>query len=283
MTDTKLEVHKLYKGKVKILFDRERHIFYHEDMTRIDGVTSATSKLDKSQQLIVWATREAARHVLEQTGLISKDYFECTSEERKEKWNRVMTQIKERKLAIDSIELASIVIDGMNKHRKKKREAADKGKEIHDWIDKWFILKKKPEMPEDEKVRNGVLAFLDWYGGAKIKIKNTERLVYSVEHDYAGWMDWDGEEEEVGLAVGDHKSSNGLHTEMRYQLSAYWHALEEELGIRVQKGYVVRFGKDDGKFEVLGITKKEHPKDFRAFVGLLNAKRREDELSRATA
>ena len=47
---------KLYKNTVTILFDKERHRFFHPDGKSIKGVTSYTGVLDKPA-LIPWATK----------------------------------------------------------------------------------------------------------------------------------------------------------------------------------------------------------------------------------
>lgn len=238
---------KLYKGKEIINFEEERHIFSHKDGTKILGVTSITTLLDKSAPLMAWA--------INNMGIFLTDQLSA---------GQVITT--------EQIETAK------REYRRIKTEAADIGKEIHDWIEQ-KIKGLKPAIPENELVRNGTMAYLKWMKTNNIEIKESERIIYSRKHDYAGICDWNGiDKDDKAPVVGDHKSSKGIYNEMRYQLAAYWNGLEEEIGKEFKRGYIVKFGKFDGEFEVLEIPRKEYKKDFKAFLGLLNTKRREEEL-----
>jgi len=244
---------KLYNGKITIFFDEARHIFYHEDKkTRIDGVTSATSKLDKSAPLMGWAVKMMGIYLINN-------------------WD--LKKIKTDSQKVEIIETAK------KEFRRLKIEAADIGSEIHKWCELW-IKGKKPEIPEGEKARNGVIAFLKWIKEKNnLKITESERFIYSKKYDYAGIMDWEGVKEKE-LVIGDFKSSKGIYNEMLYQLSAYWNAREEEANKKYDKGYIIQFGKEDGEFHTLEIPRKEHIKNLKAFVSLLQIKRREGELAR---
>ncbi len=239
---------KLYQGKVTIFFDEEKHQFSHEDGTPIIGTTSVTGILDKSSPLMAWAVNSMAT-------LLMKNV------------------LNGERISLGSIEIAK------KEYRRFKQEAADIGSLIHEWIEKWITLKKKPEIPEDEKVRNGVIAFLKWIKEKKVEFDNSELIIYSKKNDVAGIMDAEGHIDGKKCII-DFKSSKGIYNEYRYQLASYWSAREEETGEKFDIGYIVKFGKDDGEFGVMEIQRKEYQKDLEAFLGLLQTKRREMELAK---
>jgi hypothetical protein len=236
---------KLYNGKVVIDFDSEKHIFWDKNSKRITGVTSVTSVIDKSRPLIFWAI-----------GLMRDN----------------LLQLKEKGLSIS----ADQILEASKLHQVRKEEAADIGTKIHDWVEQW-IKGKKPGAPEDPQVMNGINAFLKWVKETKIKLKCSETIVYSKKHDFVGIMDAEGEMDGADVIV-DFKSSNAIYPEMLLQLSGYWLAREEEVGKKYTKGYIARFGKDTGDFDVIEILRKEHDKNIRAFLGALEIKKRLDQL-----
>ena len=280
---------KLYKGKVTILFNREKHKFSHLDGSSIDSVTSATGKLDKSNVLTWWATRVMGERMLYDLGIVPEGHFSENNEENKKQWlaipsiiNEHILKEKEENEEFDDwlVSIKSVfdtILAGKKEPSKRKVAAADIGTEIHKWIEKW-IGGKKPPFPEDERAKNGVIAFMKFIKeNDKLKLTSSEQFIYSKKYDYAGIKDWDAEEDGI-LVIGDNKSSKGIYTEMRYQLAGYWNASEEESGKRYEKGIIAKFGKYDGEFEHLEISRKEYKKDLKAFLGLLDTKRREREL-----
>ena len=243
---------KLYKGKVKINFaekdwnGKKIHKYTDSKGNKIESVTGITGLLDKSTPLMIWATRMMGDYIL--------DYYS----------GQVITP--------DIIETAK------KQWREAKEKAADIGSAIHEWVEQ-KIKGLEPEIPQEEKVRNGAIAFLKWMKTHDIKFKETERIVYSKKYNYVGRCDWFGKEGKTWI-IGDHKSSKGIYNEMRYQLAAYWNASEEERIAEFEKGIIVKYGKEDGEFETLEISRREYLKDREAFLGLLQTKRREIELKK---
>lgn len=245
----------LYKGKVEIVFYPNSHQ-YKKGGKNICSVTSALGMVDKSQALIKWAVGLAENYLL--------DYLETG--------NRI-----DRK----TIDLAC------QQHSIRKQEAADIGTLIHDWAEQ-YALGKNPDMPSDEKVLNGVLAFLKWVDENEIKFLETERIIYSVEHNYVGIMDLvftSGKENHEIVHVGDYKSSNGIYNTMLYQVAAYQAAYAEEFPEKkLGNAFILRFAKEDkndqkaGDFEVREIKAEDHPKNFAAFLASLVLKERDKDL-----
>jgi len=234
---------KFYKGKITILFDEERHRFSHLDGSHIDSVTSATGKIDKSGPLMGWAINMMGLYLINN-------------------WN--IKKVKKESEKIQLIDTAK------REYRRMKQEAADIGTDIHKWAEQW-IKGKKPTIPEEERTRNGVIAFMKWIKENDYKFIESEKIGYSQKYDFAGILDAiakkDGE-----LILLDFKSSKGIYPEMFFQTAGYQIMYEEETGKKIDKRIIVKFGKEDGEFEVKELDKDG--KDKKAFLAALTIKRR---------
>lgn len=243
----------LYQGEVTIDFYEDRHCYIKRgEKGCLTSVTGATGMIDKSRPLIFWAIglmRDHLSALAEQQTLITLDH----------------------------------ILEASKLHQQKKEEAATKGSQVHAWIEQYINAKlnpenQKPEMPEDEQIVNGVIAFLNWEKDHNVKFVATEKIVYSKKHDYVGLMDCeaiiDGKR-----SVVDFKTSTGVYNEMRYQVAAYRAADEEETGKKYDgPNWIIRFDKDTAEFEPHEFN--EQAKDFKAFLGALALKNREKELSK---
>jgi len=245
-----MQTTKLYKGKIEIDFDENRHIFY-KNAKSITSVTAVTGIVDKSRPLIFWAVKLAKEFLINNWDVQKK---------------------------ITELEKLALLDEAARQHTIRKEAAATIGDLIHQWASD-HILKEKPEIPDDEQVRNGVIAFLSWVKKSKIKFDSSERVVYSKKYNFAGILDATGKIDGKPVII-DFKSSKGIYNEMRYQLAAYWFADQEESGKKYDRGYIVQFGKESGEFNALEISRQEYQKDFRAFLGALLVKTREKELTK---
>ena len=167
-----------------------------------------------------------------------------------------------------------LVARAKSEYRKLKQEAADIGAEAHEWVHSW-ILGKKPTMPENEKVVNAITAFLKFQKEHKAKWIETERVIYSKKWNFAGRLDAvaiiDGK-----LALPDFKSSSGIYPEMRFQVAGYAIAYEEETKKKIERPMIIRWGKEDGRFEVMELD--NFGRDKEAFLGCVSVAKRLDEL-----
>lgn len=139
-------------------------------------------------------------------------------------------------------------------HRKKAKDAADIGQNVHLYAECYFKKKELPPLLTDQAKR-GVEAFHKWMDSHKVKILASERRIFSKQYYYAGTCDFVAEVDGI-MGVGDIKTSSGIYPEMRFQTAAYQHALEEEKGIKFPVRWIVRFDKKTGDFEA---------KDFYSF------------------
>jgi len=236
-----LKEYKLYGEESIIRFDDERHRFYGQEGESLISVTGITGVVDKSGPLMYWAIN------------LMRDYL----------IPRVNGGITEED-----------VLEASKQHRIFKKKAADIGTQIHEWVSNW-ILGKKPKMPDDEKVVNGITAFLKFQKEHKIKWLESEKIVYSRKYHYAGILDAIGK---IGkeLILIDFKSSNGIYDEMRFQVAAYQIAYEEETKKNIDKRIIARFGKETGEFEAIELDNDEA--DKKAFLACLQLKNRLKEL-----
>lgn len=233
--------HKLYKGKIEIDFYPNNHRYkIVGEKKYLVGVTTATDMLDKSAALLPWAT-----------GLAREYLFE--------------------KLESGEPINAADIIESCKQYEIKRDTAADIGTQIHDWIDQ-YIAGKDPEVPKDEKVANGVLAFLDWVDKNKVKFEQSEKIVYSKKYQYVGKMDAIAIVNGVRTLI-DYKSSKGVYLPMRYQTAAYLVAWNEEHGQDIKDRMILHLGKETGEFRAIDFTdEKELMDDFECFLALLKLK-----------
>ena len=243
----------LYKGDAIITFDDGRHIFRDSKGVVIPSVTTATGIIDKSGPLMWW--------VAEMMGLFLTDNWDI------------------KKIKKESEKMA-LIDTAKKEYRRAKEAAADIGTEIHQWVSDW-IGGKKPDMPEDEKVVNGITAFLKFQKEHKVKWLESERIIYSKKHNYAGILDAVGRINGKGeLVLIDFKSSKSIYDDMRFQVAGYQIAFEEETGAKIDKRMIIRFGKEDGEFEAVELDEDEA--DKKIFLACLQVAKRMKELKKKT-
>lgn len=204
------------------------------DWQTIDSVSRICGIVDKSEALLIWASR------------LCSDYL-------------LSLPVKER--TDDAVKLA------VNKHREKKEEAANIWTLAHSWAEE-YIKNWDISFPEDPQVVNAVNWFLDWVSQHKIEWIASERFVYSNKYNYVGICD------AIAMIDGkrylvDFKTSNRIRKlEYGMQTSAYSFAYFEETWQEIEWVIVVRFSKDDfdNPFEVFEISNWEIPFFFDLFL-----------------
>lgn len=220
----------------ELTFDEEKHAYFWNGQP-VPGVTTILKVIDKPA-LFGWAVK------------VTRDYW-----------------LKE--VSAGRTDFAKIHKESWNANKNISKDAADIGKNVHAYAEAHFKGLPLPELLTDEAKR-GVEAFHKWLAQHNVKIKASERRVFSKEHYYAGTCDFvaevDGE-----MAVGDIKTSSGIYAEMRFQTAAYQHALQEEKGITFPVRWIVRFDKKSGEFEAKAF--REFDLDFQGFRAALTLHR----------
>lgn len=242
----------LYKGTVHIAFWEKMHwyrLWNPKTQSPLDWITSVTGATGligfPSDKAMDWATR------------LTNDF---------------LSELVENKIPIKQLHID----EACRQHLVRKEEATSIGKTVHKYAED-FVKGLKPELPKEEKALNGVTAFHEWFKSKKIKIIESEKLVYSKKHNYVGTLDAianiDGR-----LSVIDFKTSNYANSSMCYQVAAYQMAYEEETGSKFTGSrYLLRFDKDNGDFHprILDELETDYKDDCQAFIGLLTTKNRE--------
>lgn len=220
----------------ELVFDEKEHAYTWGGQF-VPGVTSILQCIGKPA-LIPWAAGMASDHWLQAVTAGRADYDVIH---------------KESKAA----------------HRKKSKDAANIGHNVHAYAECFFKKQELPDLKTDQAKR-GVEAFHKWLDSHKIKILASERRVFSQEYYFAGTCDFVAEIDGV-MGVGDIKTSSGIYPEMRLQTAAYQHALQEEKGIEFQVRWIIRFDKNTGNFEAQSFYDFEL--DFDGFRSTLNLHR----------
>ena len=237
---------KLYGGKVTVRFNPETHIYTVDSgegkFARKVGCTTVTGILDKSGALIPWAVGLAVDFV------------------------------KEHKELLDGNDSDEIFALAEEEAEKKKNEASDLGTLVHTWVSN-DILGVAQDMPDDERVVRGAMAWLDWRDAHKAKITRSETPVYSLEHDYVGTLDFTANITSCGgmccgetakgtplNVLGDIKTGNNIYESHGMQTAGYHSALVEETKEKFDGRVIVRLS-------------KETEEDFNERMAKKNAKR----------
>lgn len=215
-TKTVTEKHVLYNGEETIIFYPNSHRYKKEgERAYLIGVTTACGMKDKP-------------HLLKWVSNVARDYLFALIEAGK-----TITQ-KE-------------VIDACDEYNVKRDTAADVGTQIHDWIEQYVETGTKPPTPSDEKVRLGVIAFLQWVQDNKVEFEHSEKVVFSRQYGYVGKFDAVAKVNGVRTLI-DYKSSKGIYLTMRYQTAAYLKAWNEEHHDDIRQRMILKLGKEDGDF-----------------------------------
>lgn len=254
-------VEKLYDGAVTIEFMPASHRYRLEGSKEyLLSVTACTGIVDKSRVLIPWAVGLAEKHM--------RAFLESNTG------------------PFSAEEMLPVIEEAVRQHQLKKEEAATIGGMVHAYAEafaKAVIAKTPvPDIPEgiDERVTAGINAFLKWFTENDVQFLHAEKLVYSREFHYAGLVD------AVAIVNGkrtliDYKTSKGVYSEMRYQVSAYWFAFNEEYGEEgVDDALILHFDKETGNCTPYQVSQDEYLQNFPAFSACLTLKRREKELAK---
>lgn len=209
----------LYKGEVKIEFKEASHSYWllGEKKKRLTGVTTIIGKAyDKSTVLMAWQLNETIASLLAN---------------------------KERLIgATSEAEIKEVLAEAKTAAADKRDLAAEIGSAIHGWVES-FIKGEAPEMPEDDRVAEGVNNFIKWLDSSGFKLIDTEKIVYSKAHGFVGTLDITGERDGKRYLL-DIKTGNAIYPEYRIQTAAYLKAEQEESGQEYAGRVILRISKE---------------------------------------
>ena len=223
----------LYKGKVKIKFVESNHSYWLNGK-RLTGVTTIIGKAyDKSAILMAWQLNETIASLLNNK-------------------NRLIE-------ATTDAEIKDILAEAKKAAAEKKDLAAEIGKAIHRWVE-LYIKGELPEMPEDDRVAEGVNNFVRWLDESKMKLIDSEKIVYSKRYGFVGTLDITAERDGK-LYLLDIKTGNAIYPEYRIQTAAYLMADKEESGREYAGRVILRVSKETEEEYYTRMNKKKADAD----------------------
>lgn len=232
----------LYGGKVIVNFKEDGHVYTVSidggKFTRKTGVTTACGVLDKSGALIPWAVGVAV------------DY------------------IKEHRDLLDTDDASDIYAKAEEESDKKKNEAADLGTLIHAWVEA-DVKGLAQEMPTDERVVRGAIAWMEWKQSHNATIVHSETPVFSLKYDFVGTLDFIADIVSCGgkccgetkkgkklHVLGDVKTGNGIYESHGMQTAGYLLARQEETKEKFDGRLIVRLSKESEEEHTARIAEK---------------------------
>jgi len=266
---TQKVIKELYGGDVRVIFYPKSHRYKLDGQkSYLPSVTTCTGIIDKSRQLLKWATDLSCKYIhnyVEKKGDIFTAFeVKEVAEEARDQYNKV----RDRAGGI-----GSITHDVAEAYAKKRIGCSDESIKIKDIIDKHVKESGFEVTSENLKaVMNGVNAFLDWDKENDVEYLEVERFIYSKKHKFVGQTDVYGIVNGKRVLV-DYKTSTGVYHEQFIQLAGYKIAFEEETGIKLDGVYLLHFCKEKGEFKAYYFAKKDlkvYQKLFLHCLGLVS-------------
>jgi len=205
------------------------------------------------------------------TGCYPKPWMMAwVQKEARLKAETLLERISKETLTIQDIEAG--LHDMATAASQKRDRAATLGNVIHDLIHDDLTHPPVP-LPENDQIQAVFAEYSKWKKAVGFQLVDTERVVWSAKHLYAGKLDtvgWvDGQ-----LTLVDFKTSARIYREMACQIAAYANAWTEctpqlygadnKLITRLK---IIRLGKELPEFEIEDFTDKWEPA-FQTFLAL---------------
>lgn len=270
MSKTETQEFNVYKGQENIIFYPNSHRYkWARTGEWLPSPSSIVGKLDKSRGLMKWAVSqctERVRELMRDGKEFNRDDLLCMLEEGE----RAYTEERDSKATI-----GSIVHDYAEKFLTMDELTRDDELKI-ELIEGYSLL--SPE--EQELATLSSQAFAKWFEEHDIESLDSEFVVFSKRHKYAGRCDGliqIGKEQ----YIIDFKTSKYVYPEHVYQISSYLKAYEEETGEKLAGAIVVKLGRD-GEFDTLELSRSDLVKAFKGFKNLLSIYRIDKEITKLT-
>lgn len=129
--------------------------------------------------------------------------------------------------------------------------AASAGTLVHELFDAYLRKQSLPVVPNTEigaAAERGFTNARKWLEGSSLEIEPYEKPLVSRAFRYGGTPDALAMGADVGISLGDWKTSASIYAEMLIQMAAYRQLLAEVENTHVQGVHLVRFARDTGDF-----------------------------------
>lgn len=175
-----------------------------------------------------------------------------------------------KSLIVDEAWIDAVRKSAWKRDRELLKEAGDIGTAIHAAIDE-HIAGRVPIL--DDRTGPGFNNFIAWLKTSGIEIIRGDTLVASLEMGYGGALDALGVKDGNTILL-DWKTSNAMRDTYPIQAAAYALAYEETYCEKIDRAYVVRFGKETpGDVEPIEVNLELAKKIWRAALELHNINR----------
>jgi hypothetical protein len=185
-------------------------------------------------------------------------------------------------------------LDAKGAHKEKLETAGDIGRAAHQCLEDSIkhavvesgkVVQTLVNVPFDAQAEHCAKVALTWMQTHKVRWTDTERKIYSREHNYAGTLDAIAyvsscedrtccpEHFQDRLCLIDFKTSNALRTDYCLQLAAYQQAIVEELGTPIKSRIILRLGKSSGDFQPWFLPEETFAEDLSGFLTCLRLTR----------
>lgn len=268
MAKTETERHVLYGGAIEIDYYPKSHRYKlvkedgEERNEWLKSPSGIVDKLDKSAQLMYWAT---------------KMFYESVVASMRDGKNFTADDVK------------SMLEVGKGAYKERRDEAASIGSVVHFYAQNHLDIGTIENAEgfadlsegDQEKARAGAAAFDKWYAALGAKSVASEFLVYSRKEGFTGRSDDLVELGNKELWLLDYKSSKGVYTSQVYQVTSYFKAREEEYpDQRIAGARLVHLCKEDvldkdgnvikraGEFGEVILTRADLVKAYMVFKAL---------------
>lgn len=217
---------KKYEEGHTIEFDSFHHT-YAINGSFFAGVSSVVDEKDKSF-LAAWYAKEAVKFL----GYEQPDSF--------------IEDIMRKINGMTSIEFRELLETAKGSAVRIGNAAKLSGSLAHEYIEK-HINKLNPILPDNEDAHRAINSFLEWEAQRSPEWITTEKLVFSLKHQFAGTLDGlcylDGK-----FTLTDLKTSKSVSETYALQTAAYDICLTEA-GIPSEQRVIIRIPKDGTKVE----------------------------------
>ena len=170
-------------------------------------------------------------------------------------------------------ETDEIVKAAKSEHKRKKEEAADKGKRLHRAIEKFLQANDGAEVEVEEDIVPGFRKFMNWWILNDVEVVEVECPVWSDDAGgYKGTLDLAAnlkEKDKKLLYLIDVKSSPKIYPEASMQIAAYFYGWKQRTNHVPDRGGILRLDFTKSPEEFKQIYESDLSRYYEAFLCLV--------------
>lgn len=163
---------------------------------------------------------------------------------------------------INPVSLVKLYQIGKEAPHKRSQYGKDVGTQVHEAIDRYHkghyiegiiatCLEQSDSVEQDAVALKSFKAYVEWFEKSGLEVVESERMLYSKAHNYAGTVDRIYKRPDGELILGDFKTSNlskkcptGVRESYWPQLGAYMRAYREEFDVTFEDAVIINSPKN---------------------------------------